>query len=548
MAAVTGAPPASLEVSGGAGGTTADLQAMHAAADELRRCAGEVDDLALRLAALAADVARLGTVALDPAGWGEAQHRLVTAAAGPGGLGALAAETTALAVAVDAAASAYAAADRAAAAAVSGTRDRAAGAAGQLLWRVTWRFPLVVLPPALLGTQALLLARTGDLAVATVADAARDAGAGTFRVDSLDTRLRLLGVQVAVRLWADGEEAAQSSLRWLAARPGVSEHVVAATPSFLSGATGLHAATASRWGPPSLREGRWRFPPEDVDDAAAVTAALGHRTGLFGGGPVSVRTAGPSPRAPTRPPAGVADLLARTAALQPVPAGPGRPEATRIRVEHVRSGTTRASIVYVPGTQTWGLGHGTNPMDVTSNIEMMAGLRSASQEAVVGALRAAGVGRDEPLLLVGYSQGGLISMGLVGDPAFTTEFSPAAVVTAGAPVAGASPPDDVAVLSLEHAEDLVTVLDGAPNPNEAGWTTVRRDVLDPVAGDRQVQSSFEERPLAPHDAQAYVRTAAIVDAADDDSLDAWREHVAPFLDRPGATAVATGWVAARTPS
>ena len=531
-----------LDVHGGAAGTSADLEAMHATGRELARCAVELADLAVRLGRLATHVDVLATAPLDPPGWVDAQQRLL-AAAGPGGLGALAAESTALAAAVQGAAAAYVSAERAAAAVVSETREGLAGAAGQLLWRLTWRYPLVAVPAGLLAVQSVLLARTGDLAVEALADAGRDAHAGTLRVGSIDDRVRLLGVQVTVRLREDGHDA----LGWLAAHPGLTEQAVAAAPSFLSGATGLRAAIASRWGPPSVRDGRWRFPPEDVDDVAALAAVLGYRTGLLGSGPVSVRPARtPAPR-PLRAPAGVADLVARTAALRPVPAGVAGPAGSRIRVERVRSPRGPAAIVYVPGTQTWGLGRGTNPMDVTSNIDAMAGMRSASQEAVVQALRAADVGRAEPLLLVGYSQGGMTSMGLVADPRFAAEFAPVAVLTAGAPVAGLPPPEDVAVLSLEHEEDLVTVLDGAPNPDRPNWTTVRREVLAPLVGDAEVQTEFDHHPLAPHDAESYVRTAALVDQVEHGSLREWREQTEPFLTADDATVTATDWVATRTP-
>jgi hypothetical protein len=298
---------------------------------------------------------------------------------------------------------------------------------------------------------------------------------------------------------------------------------------------------ASRRAPLPVRHGRWRFPPEDVDDLAALTAVLGYRSGVLGTGSVGVARHPAPAGPPPRPPRGVADLLARTAALRPVRDPLTGLEGSRIRVDRVRSARGTAAIVYVPGTQSWGLGHGSNPMDVTSNVDGMAGLPSAAQEGVVQALRAAGVHREEPVLLVGYSQGGLTSLNLVADPVFTAEFSPVAVVTAGSPVAGLAAPDGVAVLSLEHEEDLVTVLDGAPNPDRPEWTTVRREVLDPVDGDVRVQEAFEQHPLAPHDVAAYVRTAREVDVADHPSLGAWREAAAPFLAGQEATSTATDW-------
>lgn len=536
-----------LEVNGGAGGTAADLDAMTSSAHELARCAAELAALAARLAALAADVDILATAPLDPSGWATAQRRLLESVAGARGLGRLAAEAAALGVAVEGAAVAYEEGERAAASVVSAVRDGAAGTAGQLIWRTSWRYPLLVVPTALLVAQGVLLWRTSDLVAEAVSDVAADVGAGRLHLAGVDERVRLLGVQVAVRLWDDGLSAADGSLSWLAHRPYIAEHAVAATPAFLSGVTGLRALPA---GPVPLRgrEGRWRFPPEDVDDLAALTAAVGYRTGTFRATPVRVTGAAGRAAPSPLPPRGVADLLARTAALAPARDPVTRREGSRIRVERVRSARGSAAIVYVPGTQSWGVGAGTNPMDVTSNVDAMAGLPSAAQEGVVRALRAAGVQREEPLLLVGYSQGGLTSLNLVAEPAFTAEFSPLAVVTAGSPVAGLAPPEDVAVLSLEHTEDLVPVLDGAANPDRASWTTVRRDVLDPVEGDPQVRADFEQRPLAPHDPVGYVRTGREVDLSGHPSLMAWREAAEPFLAAPGVTVSATEWVATRTHS
>jgi hypothetical protein len=184
-------------------------------------------------------------------------------------------------------------------------------------------------------------------------------------------------------------------------------------------------------------------------------------------------------------------------------------------------------------------------MDATSNLDALAGLESPAQSAVVQALRAAGVARDEPLLLVGYSQGGLTSMALASDPGFAAQFSPAAVLTIGSPVARFAVPDDVSVLSLEHAEDLVTVADGADNPDRPSWTTVTRHLLDSSDGDDVVEAAMSEDPFAPHRPEPYQATAERVDASRDASVLAWKRSAARFLDAPGATSTATDWVAER---
>jgi hypothetical protein len=244
----------------------------------------------------------------------------------------------------------------------------------------------------------------------------------------------------------------------------------------------------------------------------------------------------------------VADLVGGAVALAPARDGTVTGEPGRIRVERVRSGGGSAVVVYVPATQTWDAGHTANPMDATSNLDALAGLESPAQSGVVQALRAAGVGRDEPLLLVGYSQGGLTSMALASDPGFAREFSPSAVLTVGSPVARFAVPDDVSVLSVEHAEDLVTVADGADNPDRPGWTTVTRHLLDPADGDDVVQAAVAEDPFAAHRPEPYQATAERVDASRDPSVLAWKRSVCRFLDAPGATSSATDWVAERETS
>jgi len=225
------------------------------------------------------------------------------------------------------------------------------------------------------------------------------------------------------------------------------------------------------------------------------------------------------------PPTGVADLLSGIAACR-VDAGaqPGT-----IRVEAVRDADgRRAWVVEIPGTQDWSPAPGGNPFDLTADVASMAGRPSAADHAVAAALDLAGARRGEPVLLAGHSLGGMLAAGLAADPAFRARFRVTHVVTAGSPVAGYPIPADVQVLSLEHADDVVPALDGARNPDRAGWVTVRQPVSgSPIAAD----------PLVTHGIEGYRATAALVDASADPSLAAWRAGLVPFLRRPGATAV-----------
>ena len=76
------------------------------------------------------------------------------------------------------------------------------------------------------------------------------------------------------------------------------------------------------------------------------------------------------------------------------------------------------------------------------------------------------------------------------------------VVTAGSPIARIDVPASVTVLSLEHEQDVVPMLDGRRNEDSAAWVTVRRDL---AGGDGSVGGSGDF--LVAHDAATYAETA-----------------------------------------
>jgi pimeloyl-ACP methyl ester carboxylesterase len=191
-------------------------------------------------------------------------------------------------------------------------------------------------------------------------------------------------------------------------------------------------------------------------------------------------------------------------------------------------GGRRAWVVEIPGTQDWSPVPGPDPFDLTADVASMAGRPSAAQRTVTRALELAGARPDEPVLLAGHSLGGMLAAGLAADPAFRARFRVTHVVTAGSPVAEYPIPPGVQVLSLEHADDVVPALDGGLNPDRVGWVTVRQRIRP---------GAVTADPLLTHGVEGYRATAALVDASSDPSLVAWRAGLAPFLRRPGATAV-----------
>jgi hypothetical protein len=90
-------------------------------------------------------------------------------------------------------------------------------------------------------------------------------------------------------------------------------------------------------------------------------------------------------------------------------------------------------------------------------------------------------------------------------------------------------PGDIPVLSLEHTEDPVPVLDGTRNVDRGSWVTVTAE----AAGLPRHPAGGPAEPVVAHRLELYRRTAAAVDGSADPSLVAWREGLAPFLAGPG---------------
>ncbi|MGV8966204.1 MAG: hypothetical protein ACOH2F_07975 [Cellulomonas sp.] len=233
---------------------------------------------------------------------------------------------------------------------------------------------------------------------------------------------------------------------------------------------------------------------------------------------------GPAPRS-------AADVLGDIGALYPSTGGqPGTVGVERID----RPDRTRAWVVAIPGTQSTGLGWGPNPMDMGTNLRLMAGARDDGTELVVRAMAQAGIRPGEPVLLAGHSQGGMVAMALAGSAAFTARYSVTAVLTAGSPVAAQSVPGSLPVLHLEHRQDLVPALDGSPSPEGVNRTTAIRDLR---ASSDPADRLAGHDPGAAHGVGLYARTADIVSAAGAPSVRAWEGAAGTVLGGPGSTAV-----------
>ncbi len=488
----------SIDVSGGAGGTAAELDDLDAAAwtldaigQHLLGCAGRalatgaspaLAEAAVRIAVRAPHLAAAAGAAVAQV------ERHALGLVGATGAGGEAAALALLASTVREVVGAYRAADRAAVMLVRDAEDLVMSEVG------------MAAPALLLGLGAIGLTAFASPAGRVV---------GPAQVASLLDEAAYR-VPWAVDLLAGGSDAL---LRGLAADPMCAIVLVAA--SYQAGVV---------------------WPPGDEREATAVLEQVGAMAGALD---ESVAYAGVSvtalPRAADlagHAPTGLAGLLTDAVDLGD-PSEPGRVRVTRIPQPDGSS----AWVVQVPGTQDWDPRPGGNPFDLSTDVSAMTGAatlaavgtRRALEQAMAAAGRAGATGRDDPVLLSGHSQGGIISASLASDPAFRASHPRLQIVTAGSPIAGFPIPPSVPVLSLEHVQDPVPRLDGSANPDRPTWTTVRADLRErgaPVSAG------------ASHGSSIYLTTAEEVDGAiathESASLDAWARGAAPFFggDRP----------------
>lgn len=153
----------------------------------------------------------------------------------------------------------------------------------------------------------------------------------------------------------------------------------------------------------------------------------------------------------TTPPRSLAERAAR------VPVAGAGSTGEQIRIDrYPRPGQPDAFEVYIAGTVDFGPVAGEEPWDLTSNITGIAGMPPGSVEAVRAAMADAGVTAATPVLLTGYSQGGLVASLLVASGDYTVD----GVVTLGAPAGLVEIPPDIPVLTVRHTDDLVPALGG----------------------------------------------------------------------------------------
>jgi hypothetical protein len=265
----------------------------------------------------------------------------------------------------------------------------------------------------------------------------------------------------------------------------------------------------------------------NVSTSSNAVVAAGRMVGLFESSGTTVRKT--SSYDFGSPPT---SLVARSESFPRPDTDPG---GEQIRIDrYVEAGKPDRFDVYIAGTVTFDPKTGTEPFDFTSDLNGVGNQRSASYEAVVQAMKQAGVTSGSPVVLNGYSQGGLLASQLAGSGHYTV----AGVVTFGAPSAQVAIPASVPVLTVRNTEDLV--------PATSGYDTNPHAVVveRPVFSTGPVPSEWA---VPAHELSYYQQTAAVVDQAKSSEVRGVLDTLNQF--GAGATRVdSTLWLATRNPS
>ncbi len=148
-----------------------------------------------------------------------------------------------------------------------------------------------------------------------------------------------------------------------------------------------------------------------------------------------------------------------------------------IQIQQVGEPPHERYIVYIPGTDDMGPIPATGDLarDMETNYQLIGGMDSAYGRGIQQAMLDAGLdGKD--VMLVGHSQGGMVSTSLAADPDFTRHFNVQHVVTAGSPTAQVPDlPGATHAIHFENRGDAVPLLDGEDNPDQPNRTTVKFD-------------------------------------------------------------------------
>lgn len=178
-------------------------------------------------------------------------------------------------------------------------------------------------------------------------------------------------------------------------------------------------------------------------------------------------------------------------------------------------GTTKF-VAYLEGTQSvaWG---GAQPWDSKSNAELYTGKRSASYQATLEALEAAGAQPGDEVDVVAHSQSAMVAAHLAMESPFDVQMQ----ITAGSPVEPTLD-DDQTIIQLRHSDDVVSGLAGGGSPEGTG-----SDDSITLLTEGTPQDTLGDLTVDAHHLDTYIDTAEMADELSDLRIDAmhefWRE-------------------------
>jgi pimeloyl-ACP methyl ester carboxylesterase len=152
---------------------------------------------------------------------------------------------------------------------------------------------------------------------------------------------------------------------------------------------------------------------------------------------------------------------------------------------------------------------------MSTNFNLIAGNDTTYGAGILQAMRDTGISPQDPVMIVGHSQGGMQAINLLNHDG---GFNITNVVTAGAPTSQEQIPvgGGVNVLSFENNGDVVPLLNGEPNEATGNHVTVQFD-------DSAV-------PVSEHDMVHYVNGAEAADDSGNPDIDAQITSMAGFLN------------------
>ncbi len=156
------------------------------------------------------------------------------------------------------------------------------------------------------------------------------------------------------------------------------------------------------------------------------------------------------------------------------------PECGVVRIVRTVNHAGEWWIVQVPSTRSWLPAAGQAPNDLTADVHAVSGRESSLLRGVLSAMAQARIPVAAPILVTGFSLGGIVAAQLATGsyraPGFASAHNFRHLITAGSPIARFRIAEGVSVLSLEHKLDPVHRLDGRPRATDVDaavpWVTV----------------------------------------------------------------------------